>query len=86
MRAYVTSALLAVAAVADSAIPYDWQQNGADWGTTAAQKDWVTTCQLGKEQSPINLTNATASDKPKITMSGYFNPQIQADFVNSPPW
>ncbi len=69
MISYVASALLAVTAFgAGGSTPYDYKQNGADWGDLEGYE----LCKTGKEQSPIDLNlDVDVSDTMKIVGYNY---------------
>ena len=80
MISYVASALLAVTAFgAGGATPYDYKQNGADWGDL----EGYGLCKTGKEQSPIDLNvDVDVSDTMKIVGYNYENYVASAPYTS----
>ena len=61
---------------------YDYRVNGADWGTIHNVKFPV--CASGLEQSPIDLkTNAPNDDEIVLISSGYFDINLDQQFLHS---
>ena len=61
---------------------YDYRVNGADWGTIHDAKFPV--CGSGLEQSPIDLkTNAPTNDEIALISSGYFDIDLDQQFLPS---
>ena len=72
------NAALLAAAVSAASGSYNYKQNGADWGDL---------CANGKEQSPIDLTEAGATKNGKMSLTGfnYFDVNINSQLKSTDP-
>ena len=67
MKSAFFKSLLATAVTAGAGV-YNYNSNGADWGTAVADSEL---CDTGKEQSPIDLVRSSTEGDKNMMIEGF---------------